>query len=266
MKNNYLNILGVVVGLLILNIPPIILDTLIDEINMENFSYLGGAIAIVVFLCFTIARLKFFPWLKKISIGLIFLSFFSVIFNFSILNKASEIKESINVLEKSEKVNSLDNIHSSKPYALNPKILPDLNVKGEVSIITDKKRKFGADYYVFPVPSNDSIKYFFGVRVVESLLELPYDFRLKMIESENRFAILQKDSNYLKAIEHFKINVSGKVSKDAKVFYVYDIEAIKSYYNYYLFWTFGFTNLLYVITLLIMNIKLKRSEETINID
>lgn len=266
MKNNYLNIFGIAVGLFILNIPPFILDAMIDEINMENFGYLGGAIAITVFLCFTVARLKFFSWLKRISIGLIFLSVFSVIFNFSILNKSSEIYKSLGVIENSKKANSLDDILSIEPYVLNTSILPDLKARGEVSIITDKRRKLGADYYVFPIPNNDSIKYFFGVRVIDGMMELPYEFRLRMIESKNRLAIIQQDTNYYKAIENFKANISRKVVKNAKVLYVYDLVQIKSYYNYYLFWTFGFTNLLYFIALLIMNVKLKRSEETVQIE
>jgi hypothetical protein len=260
------NILGVIIGLLIINLPPFIFSLGIEKMNQENFTQMIICLTIGLFGFVILGNVKLFSWLRKVYVAGVILALLSNGINFFLLVKSNAFKSELSKYADLKTVKDLNQIKDSSYYQFVSDIKPDFDMSGIHEKQLRKATKLYSFHHVYPIieEDRDSVRYFFGCITHNGMMGVSLEKYQEILSDGNRVVQLTHDPGYSNALDSLRIKNKLPIAKQVFIFSVTDPQRVKGLMNEYLLISMCSFNGLYLFLLLLFNLKVKN--EKLNID
>jgi len=253
------NILGIIISLIIINLPPFIFSSGIEKMNQENFTQMMICLTIGIFGFVIIGKVKVFTWLHKVYVVGVILALLSNGINFFLLVKSNAFESELEKYSDLKSVKSLSSVKDTLYYQLESDIQPDLEITGVFEKQLRKSMKSYSYHHVYPIieEDNDSIRYFFGCITHNGMMGVSLEKYHEILSGGNRIIQLTHDSGYSNALDSLRAKNELPIAKNVSIFSVTDPIRINGLMHEYLLITICSFNGIFLFILLLFNLKVK---------
>jgi hypothetical protein len=260
------NLLGLLISLIIINIPPFIFSSGIVEMTQENFTQMIICLCIGIFGFVILGFIKHFTWLKKVYVAGVILALLSNGINFFLLVKTNAFQLELEKYSNVKKIKDLNSIQDTLYYHLDTDIKPNLEFTGVHEKQLRKAMKSYSYHHVFPIieEGRDSVRYFFGCITHNGMMGVSLDKYHEILSGGYRIVQLTHDSGYYSALDSLRMKNSVPISKKVVIFNVTDPNRVNGLMHEYLLVSICSFNGLFLFLLLLFNLKVKN--EPLNLD
>lgn len=260
------NILGVLVGILLISLPAFLFSLNSEKIDQDSILFLAVAVMIGMFGFVSMKWFPVFQWVKKVYVVGAILAVLSngIIFFLSVKSNAfdKELEKYANV----DPVKELGEINDTSFYQFQSEIQPQLKSTGTHPTQLRKAMKSYSYHHVFPIweEGQDSIRYLFGCITHNGMMGVSIEKYHEILSGGNRIVQWTKDPGYLSAVDSLRLKTEIPLAKNYKIFSVTDPYRVNDLMHEYLYVALFAFNAIFLFVLLLFNLKI--NQEPLDID
>lgn len=256
------NFLGVLFGILIINIPPFIFSSGIVQMNQENFTQMIICLLMGTFGFVILGFIKQFTWLKKVYVIGVVLALLANGINFFLLVKTNAFQAELKKYSNVNEIKDLADVEDTLFYHLDSELKPNLELTGVHEKQLRKAMKSYSYHHVFPVmeEGKDSVRYFFGCITHNGMMGVSLEKYHEILSGGYRIIQLTNDSGYYDALDSLRNKNAVPISKKAVIFSVTDPNRVNGLMHEYLLVSICLFNGLFLFVLLLFNLKVRNDK------
>lgn len=260
------NIVGVLVGIVLISLPSFLLSLNAERIDQDSLLYLAVAVMIGMFGFVFIKWIPAFHWVKKVYVVGAILAVLSNGILFFLSVKSNAFDKELEKYAEVESVKALGEIKDTSFYQLNSEIQPQLKSTGMHPTQLRKAMKSYSYHHVFPIweEGQDSIRYLFGCITHNGMMGVSIEKYHEILSGGNRIIQWTKDPGYLSALDSLRMKTEIPIAKNFRIYSVTDPYRVNDLMHEYLYVALFAFNALFLFVLLLFNLKI--NQEPLNID